>query len=94
MLTSGYGAEPYPPPKPHSTNIQVKPAVAVATCVTSIAIPAPPFAATADPALNPNQPTHNNEVPIKLKSKLCGRDFFFRSPKTIAATRPAKPQLI
>ena len=26
-------------------------------CVTTIAIPALPLAATADPALNPNQPT-------------------------------------
>ncbi len=36
----------------------------------------------------------SNEVPIKLNSKLCGRDLCFRSPKTIAATRPAIPQLI
>src|SRR5262249_20249664 len=35
----------------HSTNIQVSAAVAVAICVTAIAMPAAPFAATAEPGL-------------------------------------------
>src|ERR1700730_17575498 len=48
----------------HSANIQPSAAAAVAICVTAIAMPARPFAATADPALKPNQPTHSNEAPI------------------------------
>src|SRR3954464_770330 len=48
----------------HSANIQPNAAAAVAICVTAIAIPARPFAATAEPALQPNQPTHSSEAPI------------------------------
>ena len=48
----------------HSANIQPSAAAAVAICVTVIAMPARPFAATADPALKPNQPTHSSEAPI------------------------------
>src|ERR1700743_28336 len=48
----------------HSANIQASAAAAVAICVTAIAIPARPLAATAEPALNPNQPTHSSEPPI------------------------------
>src|SRR5277367_821519 len=48
----------------HSANIQPRAAAAVAICVTVMAMPARPFAATAEPALKPNQPTHNNDAPI------------------------------
>src|ERR1700742_2775748 len=48
----------------HSANTQPSAAAAVAICVTVIAIPARPLAATAEPALNPNQPTHSNDAPI------------------------------
>src|ERR1700750_171071 len=48
----------------HSANIQPKAAAAVAICVTAMAMPARPFEATAEPALNPNQPTHSSEAPI------------------------------
>src|SRR5471030_931447 len=48
----------------HSANIQPSAAAAVAICVTVIAMPARPFAATAEPALNPNQPTHSKAAPI------------------------------
>ncbi len=48
----------------HSANIQPSAAAAVAICVTVIAMPARPFDATAEPALNPNQPTHSSEAPI------------------------------
>src|SRR4051795_3152136 len=48
----------------HSANIQPSAAAAVAICVTAIAMPARPFAATAEPALKPNQPTHNSDAPI------------------------------
>src|ERR1700748_927299 len=48
----------------HSANIQASAAAAVAICVTAIAMPARALAATAEPALNPNQPTHSSEAPI------------------------------
>src|SRR6478752_7416730 len=48
----------------HSANIQPKAAAAVAICVTAMAMPARPLAPTAEPALKPNQPTHNSEAPI------------------------------
>src|SRR5580700_11430658 len=43
----------------HSANVQPSAAAAVAICVTVMAIPARPLAATAEPALNPNQPTQS-----------------------------------
>src|ERR1700737_4858590 len=46
----------------HSANIQPRAAAAVAICVTAIAMPARPFAATAEPALKPNQPTHSSDA--------------------------------
>src|ERR1700747_1433154 len=48
----------------HSANIQPRAAAAVAICVTDMAMPARPFAATAEPALKPNQPTHSSDAPI------------------------------
>ena len=56
----------------HSTNIQARPAAAVATCVFIMAAPARPLAATAEPALKPNQPTHSSEAPITVSTRLCG----------------------
>src|SRR5580698_8864125 len=60
------------PLRAHSTNIQVRAAVAVAICVTAIAIPALVPELTADPALKPNQPTHSRDAPIMLSTRLCG----------------------
>jgi hypothetical protein len=54
----------------HSMNIQASAAAAVATMVTSIAMPARPSAATAEPALKPNQPTHSSEAPITARPTL------------------------
>src|SRR3954447_23772238 len=48
----------------HSANIHPSAAAAVAICVTVIAMPARPLAANAEPALNPNQPTHSIDAPI------------------------------
>ena len=48
----------------HSANIQPSAAAAVAICVTAMAMPALVLAATAEPALKPNQPTHSSEAPI------------------------------
>src|SRR5690349_4769772 len=56
----------------HSANSHASAAAAVATCVASIAIPARPPAPTAEPALNPNQPTHSNPAPITAKARLYG----------------------
>ena len=56
----------------HSTNIHAMAAVAVEIWVTSIAMPAAPSAATALPALNPNQPTQSIEAPTTVSVKLCG----------------------
>src|ERR1700722_7122638 len=59
----------------HSANIQPRAAAAVAICVTAIAIPARPLAATAEPALKPNQPTHSSEAPITEYVRLNGAMF-------------------
>src|ERR1700692_4821610 len=56
----------------HSANIQPNAAVAVAICVATIAMPARPSAATAEPALKPNQPTHRSDAPISVNVKLWG----------------------
>ena len=56
----------------HSVNIHASAATAVASCVTTIAMPARPSAATAEPALKPNQPTHSSEAPISVSVRLCG----------------------
>ena len=50
----------------HSTAIQPIAAPAVAICVTSMAMPALPLAATAEPALKPNQPSHSMLAPISV----------------------------
>ena len=50
----------------HSQIIQPRAADAVATCVTAMAMPAPPSAASWLPALKPNQPTHSMEAPITV----------------------------
>ena len=43
-----------------------------AMCVTSIAMPAAPFAASALPALKPNQPTQSSDAPVTVIVRLCG----------------------
>src|SRR5499425_1569492 len=78
----------------HSTSIQVKPATAVAICVTSMAMPACMPALTAEPALKPNQPTHSSEAPMKVSTMLCGGDESLRLPRQMAAIRPATPALM
>ena len=56
----------------HSANIQASAAAAVAIWVAAIAMPARPSAATAEPALKPNQPTQSSEAPITDRTRLCG----------------------
>src|SRR5262249_59452930 len=56
----------------HSANIHDSAATAVASWVTVIAIPARPSAATAEPALKPNQPTQSRAAPVTVRARLCG----------------------
>src|SRR6266571_303722 len=78
----------------HSTNIQDSAAVAVATCVTVMAMPACKPAVTAEPALKPNQPTHSNEAPMKVSTMLWDGPLSLRLPSTRHAIRPATPELM
>src|SRR5690348_15793643 len=56
----------------HSAAPQLKAAAAAPKCVATNALDAKEPAASALPALNPNQPTHNRHAPIKLRTRLCG----------------------
>ena len=56
------------------------------------------LAASADPALNPNQPNHSNPTPSSTKGRLCGRMASFlkpiRGPRTRASARAEAPETI
>jgi hypothetical protein len=54
----------------HSIAIQVKAALAAAQWVFANARPARPSADSAEPALNPNQPTHNSAAPVMVNARL------------------------
>src|SRR5690348_2225934 len=56
----------------HSAITQPNAAAAAPKCVATKALVASPEAASALPALNPNQPTHSRQAPIKLSTRLCG----------------------
>src|ERR1043166_7271330 len=56
----------------HSAIGQTKDATAVARVVVVKALAATTSAATALPALNPYQPTHNIPVPTMQRTMLCG----------------------
>src|SRR6185295_19877824 len=56
----------------HSATAHEKPAAAAAKCVAAKAEVARPPAATALPALKPNQPTHRRPAPVMLRMTLCG----------------------
>src|SRR5579875_158932 len=45
---------------------------AAAKCVATNALVARLLAASADPALNPNHPTHSKHAPMKLSTTECG----------------------
>src|ERR1700722_18297979 len=60
------------PVRIHSTTTQPNVAAAAAKCVATNALVARLEAASALPALNPNQPTHNRHAPMKLRTRLCG----------------------
>src|SRR5260370_39300672 len=56
----------------HSARLQLSAAAAAQKCVAANAVVARPFEAIALPALNPNQPTHSRQAPMKLSTRLCG----------------------
>ncbi len=86
------------PSRSRSTRTQPSAAVAVATWVLVKASAARPFAASADPALKPNQPNHSRPAPSMTNGRLCGLNWAFgqplRLPSTIASARPAAPALM
>src|SRR5580704_5957161 len=77
----------------HSEHIHARAAAAVAICVVAIAMPALTFEVTAEPALNPNQPTQRSEAPITESTRLCGAMLSVprptRLPRTRQVTSPA-----
>src|SRR5689334_5421201 len=56
----------------HSMNIHARVAAAAPKCVATNALDARPDAASALPALKPNQPTHSRPAPMVLITRLCG----------------------
>src|SRR6202041_1027789 len=56
----------------HSAALQLNAAAAAPKCVATKADVASVPAASAEPALNPNQPTHSRQAPIKLSTTECG----------------------
>src|SRR6202034_1502021 len=56
----------------HSATLHPIAAAAAPKCVATNADVASVPALKADPALNPNQPTHNKQAPIKLNTTECG----------------------
>src|SRR5579862_8451910 len=82
----------------HSVNIHASAATAVAIWVATNAIAALPSEATAEPALNPNQPTHRSDAPITVSVRLCGaidsRPSPRRLPSIKAVASPAMPALM
>src|SRR5262245_54013103 len=81
-----------------SIAIQASAAAAAAVLVDAKAIAANPFAATALPALNPNQPNQRRPAPMKVKSTLLGFEILpgkpLRLPTTTAATSADTPELM
>src|SRR5215470_7998373 len=64
----------------HSIAAHVSAPAQAARCVAVIAITARELAARADPPLNPNQPTHNNPVPITASERSNGERFSVPKP--------------
>src|SRR3977135_267785 len=64
----------------HSLNIQASAAAPAAKRVTVLDLPDSPSAATAEPALNPTQPTHSSDAPIIVSVRLWGAIASFPYP--------------
>src|SRR5258708_166064 len=82
----------------HSTASQASAAAAAPKCVATKADDASPEAASALPALNPNQPTHSKHAPIVLMTRLCGRIgstlYPLRGPRYNAQTSAETPDVM
>src|SRR5712692_3388571 len=85
------------PVRTRSQQAHVTSAVAAAVLVFVKASAATPFAASAEPALNPNQPNHNNPAPSSTSGTLWGtigvRLKSRRGPSMRAATKADTPAL-
>src|SRR5262249_22510189 len=81
----------------HSRNIQVSAPAEAARWVAVMAKAARELAPSAEPPLNPSQPTHNRPVPITASDRSYGaklsEPYPYRLPTTSAATKPATPAL-
>src|SRR5580765_6697428 len=69
-----------------SVSIQLRHAAPVATMVFTQTTDAELLAATADPALNPNQPNQSSPAPSMTRVRLCGRIGSLRQPRRLPST--------
>src|ERR1700710_766416 len=81
----------------HESVSQVSAAIAAAVLVFTNALTARPFAASALPALNPNQPNHSRAQPSTTIGMSCGSTSspvwcVMRLPSTQAATSAETPE--
>ena len=72
------------PPRSRSNSSQLSMAAAAAMWVLMSACAAMPLAASADPALKPNQPNQRMPVPSRVSGSECGGDRVFRPPAPTA----------
>jgi hypothetical protein len=86
------------PNRHHSATIQTNAPADAEMCVTSIAIAASPFAASALPPLKPNQPTHSIPAPATVSVMLWGGLICSgkprRAPSTSAAVSAPAPAVM
>src|SRR5437762_12831570 len=82
----------------HSAPIHESAAAAVAVLVATKALVASAFAATALPALKPNQPTQRSAAPVTVRGRLCGGKGSLPKPRrlpiTTAQTSAEIPELM
>src|SRR5579884_4078107 len=82
----------------HSASSQPRAAAAAPKCVATNALEASGDAASALPALNPNQPTHSRQAPTQLSTRLCGfmgsAGYPSRLPRYSAQTSAEVPEVI
>ena len=86
------------PCRNHSIVIHASEPQAAERCVTNIAMAALLSAATAEPALKPNHPTHSMPAPVTVIVRLWGGIAVWpnprRPPRDIAATSAATPAVM
>src|SRR5207237_10713261 len=82
----------------HELASHVRIAMDPAMSVFTKACAATPFAASAEPALNPNHPNHSRPVPSATNATLCGSSFSSdpkcRAPTTQTEASAANPALV